>query len=91
MRAKRVKLTASILLLSLAIFMVGCAEQQRNGGKGGQQGPPPEAFKACEDKAVGEVVQFSGRDGKSITATCKMIANKMVAVPKDHEGSSKRP
>ena len=55
-------------------------------GKQRPQGPPPEAIAACKDKAVGDTVQFSGRKGETIEATCQEIEGQIVAVPEGMEG-----
>jgi hypothetical protein len=45
------------------------------------QGPPPEAVKACEGKKVGDTTSFTGRQGETLTATCKNIEGQLAAVP----------
>lgn len=62
-----------------------CANNSKGGGRDGRQGPPPEAFTACEDKTEGASVTFAGRDGESLTATCRLIDEKLVAVPEGHK------
>lgn len=49
--------------------------------KGRPQGPPPEAIEACEGKAVGDAVEFTGRRGETLEATCQEIDGQLVAVP----------
>lgn len=82
------KYTASLILLFAAALLISvsaCASgQQGGGGRGGMQGPPPEAIEACQDKAEGDTVSFSGRGGESISATCQMINDQLVAVPEGH-------
>ena len=58
-----------------------CASSNRPGGRDGRQGPPPEAITACEGKEAGESVSFKGRRGESVTATCTLVDNQLVAVP----------
>lgn len=60
---------------------IGCSA-----GGGRQHGPPPEAIAACEEKAVGETVEFTGRQGETLTATCQEIEGQLVAVPEGMEG-----
>ena len=43
--------------------------------------PPAEAFEACEGKQAGDTVEFIGRRGESITATCEEHNDQLVAVP----------
>lgn len=55
----------------------------RNKGQGGgrQQGPPPEAYKACEGKSAGSVSQFVNPRGETVTGTCEEEGGKMVLRP----------
>lgn len=69
-----------------AIFLlltptIGCSA-----GKGRPQGPPPEAIQACKDKEVGDTVQFTGRQGETLEATCQEIDGQVVAVPEGMPG-----
>jgi hypothetical protein len=76
---KKQVLNTTILLLTLAILLptIICA----NGGPDRPQGPPPEAISACEGKSVGDSVEFTGRRGEAVKATCKKIDGKLAAVP----------
>ena len=80
------KLILAMTLLSLTP-VIGCAA---DGGR--RQGPPPEAIKACKDKAVGDAVSFTGPRGESLAGTCKKINDQLVAVPEgmDPEKGPKR-
>jgi hypothetical protein len=40
-------------------------------GPGGQGGPPPEAFAACEGKAEGDQCSFTRRDGSTVDGACR--------------------
>lgn len=46
-----------------------------------RQGPPAEAIQACEGKQAGASVEFSGRKGETIEATCQERSGQLVAVP----------
>lgn len=66
-----------------------------HGGRGGKQGPPPmnenrgvtdeepppEAIAACEEKEVGEYVEFTNRQGETVKAVCEEYEDHLVAVP----------
>ncbi len=81
-----VKGVAIIILLALLSVVTACANSSRDGGgRGGQQGPPPEAIAACEGKAQGDSVSFEGRKGESLTGTCELINDQLVAVPEGHK------
>ncbi len=46
----------------------------QSGPQGRLPGPPPEAFKACDGKGVGETVQIQTPRGDPITAICRLVA-----------------
>ncbi len=71
-------ITLTFLLIA-ALPMTSCAEKNNR-----NQGPPPEAIEACQDKSEGDVVSFSGRRGESVSATCQTIGDILVAVPEGH-------
>jgi hypothetical protein len=48
---------------------------------GPRNGPPPEAFKACEGKAEGMKAQFTGPDGQTITGACRIADGRLVLRP----------
>jgi hypothetical protein len=48
-----------------------CAQTSSPGRDGRQAGPRPEAIAACEGKAVGATVSFTGPRGRTITGTCQ--------------------
>jgi hypothetical protein len=52
--------------------------------------PPIEAFRACDGKNVGDNVAFTISDGKQITATCQVIDDHLIAVPKTAKKKEKR-
>lgn len=45
------------------------------GGRGGHQGPPQEAFSACEGKSEGDTASFESDSGETITGTCRQDRN----------------
>lgn len=74
------------MIFSLLTVMTACASNERGGGqRGDQHGPPPEAIEACQGKSEGDSVSFSGRGGDSVTATCQMVQDQLVAVPEGHK------
>ncbi len=48
---------------------------------GPRHGPPPEAIAACKGKAEGAKVEFKGRRGETVKATCKKMRDLIAAVP----------
>ncbi len=83
MTMKRFSKGTALLMMLAMISVTACANNER-GGRGNQQGFPPEAIKACEGKQEGDKVTFSGREGGSLTATCQTVEGQLVAVPEGH-------
>ena len=50
------------------------------------QGPPPEAYTACEDKNVGDTAEFVGPRGDTVTGTCKQQGDRLVLRPDNPPG-----
>ena len=48
-----------------------------------RQGPPPEAFRACEGKSAGDEAQFVDRRGEIVTGNCEQEGDQLVLRP-DH-------
>jgi hypothetical protein len=71
------------MMIVVMMAVAACANNEQN-GREKKQGPPAEAFKACEGKAVGDSVSFAGRGGEALKATCQTIDEKLVAVPEGH-------
>ncbi|MDY0191070.1 MAG: hypothetical protein RBR22_10085 [Desulfuromonas sp.] len=71
--------TTAILILTLAILLPTIVAANDRPDR--PQGPPPEAISACEGKSVGDSVEFTGRRGETVKATCKKIDDKLAAVP----------
>lgn len=45
------------------------------------QGPPPEAYTACEDKSEGDEAEFVSPHGDSVTGTCELEGDRLVLRP----------
>tara|TARA_R110002153_G_scaffold139860_4_gene290826 strand:- start:8661 stop:9026 length:366 start_codon:yes stop_codon:yes gene_type:complete len=67
----------------LVIGSTGVHAQEGRGQGGGDRRPPPEAFEACEDKSEGDSVTIETRRGDTLSATCEMMNDSLVAVPED--------
>lgn len=46
-----------------------------------QQGPPPEAYLACEGKNIGDEAQFVSPRGETMVGTCEQEGDKLVLRP----------
>ncbi|MCP4414407.1 MAG: hypothetical protein GY808_17770 [Gammaproteobacteria bacterium] len=68
------------------------AEVAVQGDRGRRQGPPPEAYTACEEKTVGDTAQFTSPRGQVVSGTCEQEGDSLVLRP-DHpkaRGGGKR-
>lgn len=63
---------SSVMMLAgiLTLFNLNMAFAQ--GGPKGHQGPPPEAYTACEGKSEGDTAAFESPHGDTVTGTCVM-------------------
>ena len=85
MNSQKIFRAINVMMLLATISAVPACASSNRGGRDGRQGPPPEAIEACQDKAEGDSVTFSGRRGDSVTATCTLIDDQLVAVPEGHK------
>lgn len=71
---------ASVMFSLCAVNAFGADnERQRPGGK--HQGPPPEAYTACEGKSAGDTAEFVSPRGDTVTGVCEEQSNGMVLRP----------
>lgn len=52
----------------------GCSGGRRNG-------PPPEAYEACEGKSAGDEAEFVNRRGETVTGICEEEGDRLVLLP----------
>lgn len=75
------KTKAVVSTLALASLLAACAHAAPNNKR--PDGPPPEAFAACEGQSEGAKVTVEGRNGEAMKAVCEEHDGKLVAVPTD--------
>ncbi len=64
------------------LLAAGAAHTQPGPPPGGEPpAPPPEAVAACNGKAEGDTVSFTGRRGETVTGTCQRIGSVLAARP----------
>ena len=85
MKKHIIHLLSFTLLILTSRFAAADNNQQGNSGR---QGPPQEAFTACENKSAGDSAQFEGRNGEAITGTCEEKRGKMVLIPDNMPSNS---
>ncbi len=74
----------SIIIAACALAFSALANNRAERGEGRPKSPPPEALEACIDKSVGDSVSFETRRGDTITGTCILLDEQLVAVPEDY-------
>ena len=72
-----------IAAVTLLLIGSASAEVWAMDGPPGRMGPPPEAIEACKNKSEGTSVEFTGRRGEKIKATCRVIDGRLAAMPDD--------
>ena len=71
-------LLGAIVMIAVTSFGSDAAAQ----GKGRRpQGPPPEAYTACEGLSAGDTAEFEGPNGETITGTCEEDGDRLVLRP----------
>jgi hypothetical protein len=74
-------LAGAMAALLITLATTAAAQGQSSGGGGGQRrAPPPEAVAACNGKAAGDTVTFTGRRG-TMTGVCEEIGGVLAARP----------
>jgi hypothetical protein len=68
-------------LLGLVLVSASCAANEGRGDREQRRAPPPEAIEACADKAEGDTVSFETPRGDTVSGTCSMLDDVLVAVP----------
>ena len=74
---------ALLAICSIYAFGDDTAER-KNGGR--PQGPPPEAYTACEGKSAGDTAQIVTPNGDTMTGTCEQQGDKLVLRPDNMKG-----
>ena len=73
-----------LILFVLAAFCcttASSADSQPRQGGGHRQGPPQEAYAACEGKNSGDTAQFVSPRGDTVNGTCEQEGNRLVLRP----------
>jgi len=69
----------ALLIVGFVLVLHREASPQDAGRKG--QGPPPEAYVACEGKSAGAKAELTGPQGETITGICEQEGDRMVLRP----------
>lgn len=66
------------ILTAFSLFGNDASAQERGRR---HQGPPPEAYTACEGKSVGDTAEFESPQGDTVTGTCEQENSRLVLRP----------
>ena len=78
--SKKTPIVIVLLGLFIATYAFGSvALAQDRGGR--RQGPPPEAYTACEGKSAGDTAEFESPRGDTVTGTCVQKGDRLVLRP----------
>ena len=68
---KKTSIVIALLGILIAVNAFGSdSSSQENGRR--HQGPPPEAYSACEGKNAGDTAEFVSPHGDTVTGTCEL-------------------
>ena len=78
----------NVKTFALALVILGlCAVNVFGFGSGNEQsggrhnGPPPEAYTACEDKEAGDAASFESPRGDTVEGICEQQGDRLVLRP----------
>jgi hypothetical protein len=67
---KKTFIVITLIGILFAASAYGYDESSQEKGRG-NQGPPPEAYCACEGKSAGDTAEFTSPQGDTVTGTCE--------------------
>lgn len=70
----------TLLGILFALSSLGSEAMAQQGGRR-HQGPPPEAYTACEGKSEGDTAEFESPRGDTVTGTCEQEGDRLVLRP----------
>jgi len=78
-----IKKTTMIAALFSVLFLLSSVQNTALAQDGGRrrQGPPPEAYTACEGKSEGDTASFESPHGDTVTGTCVQEDDRLVLRP----------
>ncbi len=73
-------------IFSAIIAFGNDASSQETGGR--RQGPPPEAYTACEGQNAGDTAEFVSPHRDTVTGTCEQEGDRLVLRPDRGQGNA---
>ncbi len=80
------KVVIVLALLTFSSMNAFGADISQSESRGMRQGPPPEAYTACEDKSAGDTAQFTNPRGDAVSGTCEQEGDRLVLRPDRSKG-----
>ena len=77
---KKASIFVALLGILMAVISFGNEASARGGGRR-HQGPPPEAYTACESKNAGDTAEFVSPHGDTVTGICEQEGDRLVLRP----------
>jgi len=68
----------AIVLFGLCTVSAFGADTDQQQPRGRHQGPPPEAYEACEGKSEGDTAEFISPHGDTVTGVCELQGDRLV-------------
>jgi len=86
------KIIISVVVLGISVAVASGSDSETRRPRGQRQGPPPEAYTACECKEAGDTAQFESPHGDIVTGTCEEDGDRLVLRPDNppRNGSGER-
>ena len=85
MNSKQIKKvgTGIVFVLLGILININAFENEASARGAGRrhQGPPPEAYTACEDKSEGDTAEFVSPHGDTVAGTCELEDDQLVLRP----------
>jgi hypothetical protein len=78
---KKISFIFVFIILGAVQAVASDSSSQRNHGR--HNGPPPEAYSACEDKSAGDTSEFVSPRGDTISGTCVEENGQLVLKPEN--------
>ena len=75
------KIIIFIVMFGLCAATAFGADTDQQRSRGRHQGPPPEAYEACEGKSEGDTAEFVSPHGDTVTGTCEQEGDRLVLRP----------
>ena len=88
--AKKTFISIVLLGIFIAFGSIGNEALAQQQGRR-HQGPPPEAYTACEGKSEGDTAEFESPHGDTVTGTCEMEGDRLVLRPDNPPPHGGRP